>query len=488
MKLYNFFRSGTSHRLRIALNLKGVSTEYIAVDLRVEEHLKEAFKSLNPQGLVPALAVNDAQVLIQSPAIIEWLEETYPTPALLPTDANDRAHVFHSWSAQGLINPIVISRDNVLVAGERRLTACKQLGWTAIPAQFLDELSEFELSVIELEENVRRSDLTWQDECAAVLKYHELQSANDANWNREATAQALGFSLTSVNKSILVASALDNPRVAEADKFSAAYGIVSRERERKINSTLAEVDAVFDTPVPAAPGEPAVVAPPKAKVVPLLNVDFKEWELVGPKINMLHCDFPYGIELHKSGQAAGTAFATYDDSEDVYFDLLSVLESRMNSLVAESAHMIFWFPMMFYSETMQRLQRMGWDVQYTPLVWFKSDNTGIMPDHRRQPRRVYETAFFCSRGDRHLAVGPHGQGAVANAFAFPGGVKTVHMNEKPVEMLRHFMRLCVDEYSVVLDPTCGSGNAIKAALSLGANSALGLEINEELYTNAVAAF
>mgnify|MGYP000526497009 CR=1 FL=1 len=93
MKLYNFFRSGTSHRLRIALHLKGLATDYVAVDLRVEEHLKEAFKSLNPQGLVPALAVNDAQVLIQSPAIIEWLEETYPTPALLPTDANDRAHV-----------------------------------------------------------------------------------------------------------------------------------------------------------------------------------------------------------------------------------------------------------------------------------------------------------------------------------------------------------------------------------------------------------
>ena len=92
MKLYNFFRSGTSHRLRIAMNLKGVSAEYIAVDLRVEEHLKEAFKSLNPQGLVPALVMDD-KVLIQSPAIIEWLEETYPTPALLPKDAHDRAHV-----------------------------------------------------------------------------------------------------------------------------------------------------------------------------------------------------------------------------------------------------------------------------------------------------------------------------------------------------------------------------------------------------------
>jgi maleylpyruvate isomerase len=92
MKLYNFFRSGTSHRLRIALNLKGITTEYVAVDLRVEEHLKDAFKSVNPQQLVPALDTGE-QVLIQSPAIIEWLEEKYPTPALLPTGAEARAHV-----------------------------------------------------------------------------------------------------------------------------------------------------------------------------------------------------------------------------------------------------------------------------------------------------------------------------------------------------------------------------------------------------------
>jgi maleylpyruvate isomerase len=92
MKLYNFFRSGTSHRLRIALNLKGIATDYVAVDLRVEEHLKDAFKAVNPQQLVPALDTGE-QVLIQSPAIIEWLEEKYPTPALLPIDVNQRAHV-----------------------------------------------------------------------------------------------------------------------------------------------------------------------------------------------------------------------------------------------------------------------------------------------------------------------------------------------------------------------------------------------------------
>ncbi len=92
MKLYNFFRSGTSHRLRIALNLKGLPTTYVPVDLRTEQHLKDEFKAINPQGLVPALEV-DGQVLIQSPAIIEWLEETHPTPALLPAGAAERARV-----------------------------------------------------------------------------------------------------------------------------------------------------------------------------------------------------------------------------------------------------------------------------------------------------------------------------------------------------------------------------------------------------------
>jgi maleylpyruvate isomerase len=92
MKLYSFFRSGTSHRLRIALNLKGIATDYAAVDLRVDEQQGEAFKSVNPQQMVPALDTGK-QVLIQSPAIIEWLEEKHPTPALLPVGADARARV-----------------------------------------------------------------------------------------------------------------------------------------------------------------------------------------------------------------------------------------------------------------------------------------------------------------------------------------------------------------------------------------------------------
>ncbi|WP_299514795.1 maleylacetoacetate isomerase [uncultured Limnohabitans sp.] len=92
MKLYSFFRSSTSHRLRIALNLKGIATDYVTVDLRVDEQQQDHFKAVNPQQLVPALDTGD-KVMIQSPAIIEWLEEKHPTPALLPAGTDDRAHV-----------------------------------------------------------------------------------------------------------------------------------------------------------------------------------------------------------------------------------------------------------------------------------------------------------------------------------------------------------------------------------------------------------
>jgi maleylpyruvate isomerase len=92
VKLYGFFRSGTSHRLRIALNLKGLTVEHVGVDLRREQHLEAAFKAVNPQQLVPALDIGEA-VLTQSPAIIEWLEERYPQPSLLPADPLARAQV-----------------------------------------------------------------------------------------------------------------------------------------------------------------------------------------------------------------------------------------------------------------------------------------------------------------------------------------------------------------------------------------------------------
>ncbi len=93
LTLHNFFRSSTSTRLRAALNLKGLEYDYVAYKLRAGETRTPAYLDKNPQGLVPSLELEDGTVLTQSLAIIEWLEESHPSPALLPGDALGRARV-----------------------------------------------------------------------------------------------------------------------------------------------------------------------------------------------------------------------------------------------------------------------------------------------------------------------------------------------------------------------------------------------------------
>lgn len=92
MILHGYFRSGAAYRTRIGLNLKGLIYRQSAVDLRTGAQRDPAFLARNPQGMVPALEV-DGRVLTQSPAILEWLEEAHPRPALLPADPFDRAQV-----------------------------------------------------------------------------------------------------------------------------------------------------------------------------------------------------------------------------------------------------------------------------------------------------------------------------------------------------------------------------------------------------------
>lgn len=92
MIVHGFFLSSAAYRLRIALNLKGLDPAVRSVHLRRGDQRGEAFAALNPQGLVPALETDDGAVLTQSLAIVEWLDETFPDPPLLPADALGRAH------------------------------------------------------------------------------------------------------------------------------------------------------------------------------------------------------------------------------------------------------------------------------------------------------------------------------------------------------------------------------------------------------------
>ena len=94
MKLYNYYRSSAAYRVRIALNLKGISWQHVGVHLLKAQHRLPDYLKLNPAGLVPSLVADDGAVLTQSLAIMEYLDEAMPTSTLLmPKDPVDRAHV-----------------------------------------------------------------------------------------------------------------------------------------------------------------------------------------------------------------------------------------------------------------------------------------------------------------------------------------------------------------------------------------------------------
>ena len=93
MKLYDYFRSSAAYRVRIALNLKGLAPERAPIHLRRGAQRSDAYLAMNPQGLVPVLITDEGDVLTQSLAIIEWLDETHPQPPLLPKNAAGRARV-----------------------------------------------------------------------------------------------------------------------------------------------------------------------------------------------------------------------------------------------------------------------------------------------------------------------------------------------------------------------------------------------------------
>ena len=130
MKLYDYFRSSAAYRVRIALNLKGVAPERVYVHLRRGAQRADDYLAVNPQGLVPALVTDEGDVLTQSLAIVEWLDETHPRPPLLPADASGRARV--RSLAQSIacdIHPLNNLRVLNYLTGTLGATEAQKNGW-----------------------------------------------------------------------------------------------------------------------------------------------------------------------------------------------------------------------------------------------------------------------------------------------------------------------------------------------------------------------
>ena len=129
LQMYGFWRSQATFRVRVALNLKGIAYEEIPIDLDKGEQNGEAFRRINPLGGVPALMI-DGQPLTQSGAILEYLEETYPIPALLPPDALGRARV-RALAAIGAndTHPLIVPRIKAYLTKKEGFEPAQWKAW-----------------------------------------------------------------------------------------------------------------------------------------------------------------------------------------------------------------------------------------------------------------------------------------------------------------------------------------------------------------------
>jgi len=130
VKLYDYFRSSAAYRVRIALNLKGLAPERAFVHLAKGEQRAGGYLSVNPEGLVPVLVTDDGDVLAQSLAIVDWLDETHPLPPLLPADPIGRARVRSIALAIACdIHPLNNLRVLNYLSNTLGVTAEQRTGW-----------------------------------------------------------------------------------------------------------------------------------------------------------------------------------------------------------------------------------------------------------------------------------------------------------------------------------------------------------------------
>lgn len=429
------------------------------------------------------------------------LDDIIIAPDRQRKDLGELTELMDSIIRIGLLNPIIIGRDNVLIAGERRLQAYRNLrqgakmldpedtAWDTILVHYKDELSPTEAQIIELDENFRRKDITWQETADAIQRIHSLYMSMDSTWTQTKTAEQIGLSAAQLYRYLRVQEdILQDARIAKAPTLNAAMLVVNRIEERRkgnalnmiadtlisdlvqANLSLNDTEEVIQTPTAAIAAIPDVEST-------ILNRSCLDWmeTYSGPRFNFIHCDFPYGIDYTGWDNAAEYQ-GDYADTPEIYWELLRSLAKNWDNIASPSCHFIFWFSMKHYSTTMEffRKHMPQLTVNEFPLIWHKTDNRGTLPDPQRGPRRIYETAFFGYTEDRKIVK------AISNTYGAPTQKNlSGHISEKPEPMLRHFFQMVVDDQTSILDPTCGGGSAIRAAESMGAKRSLGLELNPD---------
>lgn len=368
---------------------------------------------------------------------------------------------------KGLIQPITITQDYELVAGERRLLAHQHLGLTKIEAIIRPTSDEIDLREVELVENMARKDMTWQEIAKGEKALFELK-AKKGKWNQRKQAEMLEQSQVTTHRMIQMADALETiPELANFASFSEAYKELKKLEEDVIVRHLK-----------TQAGNPDRSGALKwAKDHYKVGDAFKGMETC--RDNLCHfaeIDPPYGVDLDKrKSRNSKKNMEEYNEVDrDEYLNFYERTATEVFRILRADAFAVFWFGWDWFGDVRQILLDAGFKVPTVPAIWAKG-NSGQVASPDTTLASCHEPFWLARKGKPKLAKPGRG-----NVFAFDplASAHKIHPTERPMDLMQEILSTVLFPGSNILVPFLGSGVTLRAAYSL-THMGFGWDLSEE---------
>ena len=369
----------------------------------------------------------------------------------------------------GLIHAPVITTGGVLVAGERRLRALAitegrgsfrygdgEFTYPEIPVNIVPTPDPRLLFEIELEENLRRVNLTPMEEAAAISALHHLRLEDHPEQTKKDTAkeiatlagkpEAKSVDEVKVANSILVEAYKDDPEVQKAAKVSLnkAAKVAKKKMEIELIKSIQGLDGSK-----TARYSMFMIYP--GDCLEIMRSSFKE-----STFDILFFDPPYGVDADKFGEQAHDLGHQYKDDWASAKKLITEILQIGKQVLKPDCHVLMFLPFETFNYWSKVYDSLGFKVWPRPLIWSKGQQAhALVPDYG--PRYSYECVLFAARGKRKINK------LVNDVFSIPAVRDKIHAAEKPSELLANLIDFVARPGDSILDPTCGSGSIFTAA-------------------------
>jgi len=399
-------------------------------------------------------------------------------------DMGDLEGLKKSIASNGLINPIAIKEapdsGYALLAGERRLRACKELGYKEIACNIYPaDLSQLDKDLIELCENVDRKDMTYTEQVDLTSRIDTLMKSKlgektgglhqEGGHSMRDTAKMLHKSAATVSQDIQLAQAIEAiPELGECKTKADAMKMFKKLVKEHKRGVIAEKIAMKRADTPEDKRK-------RALIDSYIIGDFFEQSkgITDGSIDLIEVDPPFGIDLTK--QKKGGATERYNEWDvGTYQKKVEGVASECYRIASPNSWILFWFaPEPHFELVYNVLTGVGFKGSRIPAIWTKPSGQCMNPD--TYMASSWEPFFYVRKGHPELVR----QGR-RNIFDFKpvNPQSKIHPTEKPIEMMCDIYSTFVEVGSRIMVPFLGSGNGLLAAHNIGC-SAFGWDLSKE---------